>query len=168
MIARSKLILLDIGLAARLINVSAAGAGQRANPTVAGQLIETFAIGEIRRQLGWAEQPARLHHYREQSGAEVVDIVIETPDGRVAVDNSKSRPAATARPVDLRWLTALRDRLGRRFTNPASRSALEVGRIPDEITGHDGSARSAPSSLPAANSLRARSRQLWPTRPRHR
>lgn len=112
-IARPKLVLLDSGLAARLINVSAAGAGQRANPTVAGQLIETFTIGEIRRQLGWSERPARLYHYREQAGAEV-DIVIETPDGRIAALEVKS--AATVRPGDIRWLTAQRDRLGHRFT----------------------------------------------------
>ncbi|MGH8961866.1 MAG: ATP-binding protein [Jatrophihabitantaceae bacterium] len=111
-IARPKLILLDSGLAARLTNVSATGAGRHANPTVAGQLIETFAIGEIRRQLGWAEQPARVHHYREQSGAEI-DIVVETSDGRVAALEVKS--AATIRPADIRWLTALRDRLGHRF-----------------------------------------------------
>lgn len=90
-IARSKVILLDSGLAARLINISAAGAGYDANPTVAGQLIESFAVAEIRRQLGWAEQSPLLHHHREQSGAEI-DTVLETADGRVAALESRPRP----------------------------------------------------------------------------
>jgi len=112
-IARPKVTLLDSGLAARLVNASASGAGLTANPTAAGQLIETFTVGEIRRQLGWTEQSASLHHYREQAGAEI-DIVLETADGRVAALEVKA--AATVRPGDIRWLSALRSRLGKRFT----------------------------------------------------
>lgn len=111
-VARPKVFVLDSGLAARLNNISATGAGVAANPTAAGQLIETFALGEIRRQLGWSDEAPRLHHYREQAGAEI-DIVLESADGRIAAVEIKS--AATVRADDLRWLTKLRGRLGERF-----------------------------------------------------
>ncbi|MDQ2846562.1 MAG: DUF4143 domain-containing protein, partial [Actinomycetota bacterium] len=45
--------------------------------------MDTFVLGEICRQLGWAEQSPRLYHYREHSGAEV-DALLETTDGRIA------------------------------------------------------------------------------------
>ncbi|MGH3505127.1 MAG: ATP-binding protein, partial [Nocardioidaceae bacterium] len=61
-VSRPKSMLLDTGLAARLVNVSAAGTSPAANPEVAGQLLEGFVAGELRRQLGWAEHNARLSH----------------------------------------------------------------------------------------------------------
>lgn len=111
-VERPKIVVLDPGLAARLTNVAPAGAGAQGNPQVAGQLIETFVIGELRRQLGWSDLNPRLHHYREYSGAEI-DIVLETADGRVVAIEVKS--AATVRTDDVRWLTQFRDKLGSRF-----------------------------------------------------
>jgi predicted AAA+ superfamily ATPase len=54
-VERPKVSLLDTGLAARLVNVGATGAGPAGNPQIAGQLLEGFVIGELRRQLGWAD-----------------------------------------------------------------------------------------------------------------
>ncbi|MBL8929165.1 MAG: ATP-binding protein [Kineosporiaceae bacterium] len=111
-VSRPKVALLDTGLAARLVNVTPSGAASAANPEVAGQLLEGFVAGELRRQLSWATEDARLHHYRDHGGAEV-DLVLETGDGRVAGIEVKAASSVSAR--DIRWLTQLRDRLGARF-----------------------------------------------------
>lgn len=111
-VSRSKTMLLDTGLAARLINVSATGASVTANPQLAGQLLEGFVAGELRRQLGWSEQTARLSHYRDHGGAEI-DLVLETDDGRVVGIEVKASSSVTGR--DARWLNQIRDRLGSRF-----------------------------------------------------
>jgi len=111
-VSRPKVVLDDTGLAARLINVSPAGAGVTANAQVAGQLLEGFVGGEVRRQLTWSDQDARLFHYRDRHGAEV-DLVLETDDGRVAAIEVKATSTVSAR--DTKWLGQLRDRLGDRF-----------------------------------------------------
>lgn len=111
-VSRPKVALLDTGLAARLVNVSPAGVGVGTNAHVAGQLLEGFVASEIRRQLTWSNQTARLFHYRDHAGAEV-DLVLETDDGRVAGIEVKA--TSTVRARDARWLNQLRDRLGDRF-----------------------------------------------------
>lgn len=111
-VSRPKIALHDTGLVARLVNVSAVGAGVNANAQAAGQLLEGFVAAELRRQLTWSEQDARLFHYRDRYGAEV-DIVLETDDGRVAGIEVKA--ASTVSAHDAKWLAQLRDRLGKRF-----------------------------------------------------
>jgi predicted AAA+ superfamily ATPase len=111
-VERPKVSLLDSGLAARLINVAATGVGLFGNPQVAGQMLEGFVIGELRRQLSWAEDNPRLYHYRDHDGPEV-DVILETDDGRVA--GLEIKAASTAQPRDGRWLSNLRDKLGPRF-----------------------------------------------------
>lgn len=109
---RPRVFFLDTGLAARLTNLAAKGAGIDTNPDAAGRLIETFVIGELRRQLGWSNETPRMHHFRDRDGAEV-DLILETPDGRIAAIEVKA--GATVRTKDTRWLSHLRDHLGKRF-----------------------------------------------------
>lgn len=111
-VSRPKVALLDAGLAARLVNVTPAGAASAANPSIAGQILEGFVAGELRRQLSWADEDAHLHHYRDHGGAEV-DLVLETGDGRIAGIEVKATSSVSGR--DVRWLTQLRDSLGGRF-----------------------------------------------------
>ncbi|HEX2804838.1 MAG TPA: ATP-binding protein [Kineosporiaceae bacterium] len=111
-VSRPKVALHDTGLAARLINVSASGTAVTANAQAAGHLLEGFVAGELRRQLTWSDQDARLFHYRDRQGAEV-DLLLETDDGRVAGIEVKATSTVTAR--DTKWLAQLRDRLGDRF-----------------------------------------------------
>jgi predicted AAA+ superfamily ATPase len=145
---RPKVLLLDSGLAARLINVSPTGAGPSANPDAAGAIIETFVISELRRQLGWSEQTPRLFHYRDRDGAEV-DLILETADGLISAIEIKS--AATLRGRDTRWIAKLRDKLGRRFagglilhTGPQAQPFGDrLAAVPiDVLWSHGGSARS--------------------------
>ncbi|MGL5930457.1 MAG: ATP-binding protein [Dermatophilaceae bacterium] len=111
-VSRPKVALLDTGLAARLVNVSPTGAGPEVKGEVAGQLLEGFVAGEVRRQLTWSDDAARLFHFRDHDGAEV-DLILETDDGRVAAIEVKASSTVGSR--DFRWLATLRDRLGSRF-----------------------------------------------------
>jgi hypothetical protein len=111
-VARPKVSLLDTGLAARLVNVSAAGAAPSVQGAIAGHLLEGFVAGELRRQSGWAEEQVRISHYRDHAGDEV-DIILETADGRIV--GLEIKAAASVSGKDAKWLARLRDRLGRRF-----------------------------------------------------
>lgn len=111
-VSRPKTSLLDTGLAARLVNVSATGAAPGINGEVAGNLLEGFVAGELRRQQGWSEETTRMSHYRDRAAGEV-DLILETGDGRVAGIEVKA--SATVTGADVRWLALMRDRLGARF-----------------------------------------------------
>ena len=111
-VARPKASLLDTGLAARLVNISAAGAGPEVYGEVAGHLLEGFVAGELRRQRAWADESVQLSHFRDRAAGEV-DLVLETPDGRVAGLEVKSNSRVKAR--DAKRLNQLRDKLGKRF-----------------------------------------------------
>ena len=67
---------------------------------------------ELARQLTWADQRARLYHYRTKDKLEV-DAVIETPDGRVIAVEVKA--GATVRTEDLTGLRNLASHLGEKF-----------------------------------------------------
>ena len=77
-----------------------------------GQLIETFAHAELRRQLTWADTDVNIFHWQDRAGAEV-DLVLETADGRVVGIEIKA--GQTAKPEWFRWLSQKRDALGDRF-----------------------------------------------------
>lgn len=109
---RPKVSLLDTGLAARLNHVTPAAMAPGAVSDAAGGLFESFVAGELRRQLVWAETPARLFHFRDRDGLEV-DIVVES-DGR-QVAGVEMKAAGSASQGDFKGLTFLRDRLGSRF-----------------------------------------------------
>lgn len=111
-VSRPKVSLLDTGLAARLLNISAVGARPETYGEVAGHLLEGFVAGEIRRQRAWSEQTFRLSHFRDRSAGEV-DLILETPDGRIAGIEVTSSSRVSAK--DARWLSRLRDQLGKRF-----------------------------------------------------
>ncbi len=111
-VTRPKVALLDTGLAASLVNVSPAGAGPAGDPQYAGRLLEAFVAAEVRKQLSWSEEAATLYHYRDRNGPSV-DLVLQTPDGRVA--GLQVKAGATVTSTDTRWLTSLRDDLGDRF-----------------------------------------------------
>jgi hypothetical protein len=67
----------------------------------------------VRKQIGWSQAAPQLMHFRDRDGA-VVDLVLESPDGRVAAVHVKA--SATVDADDMRWLALLADRLGPSFT----------------------------------------------------
>lgn len=109
-VKQPKVFPVDSGLAASLLGVSDAIAAPGA--ALAGPMLECFVVGELRRQLGWADTRATLHHYRDSRGVEV-DVVVEAADGRVVGVEIKA--AATVTTKDVRGLATLRERLGERF-----------------------------------------------------
>lgn len=109
---RPKVALLDTGLAARLNNVTPAAMAPHAASGAAGGLLESFVAGELRRQLVWAQTPAKLFHFRDRDGKEV-DIVIESEDRRVAGIEMKASGAPSQ--GDFKHLRFLQDKLGDRF-----------------------------------------------------
>ncbi len=77
-----------------------------------GHLVETFAAGEILKQVSWSKEAVTAAYFRTQDGDEV-DLVLETSDGRVAGFEVKAGSRVQA--ADLNELRLLRDRLGERF-----------------------------------------------------
>ena len=110
---RPKLHFVDSGLAASLHGLDPTGLGLPSS-NAAGRVVETYVVGELSRQRGWAEVDVTLHHFRDRNGAEV-DVVAETPDGRVVGVEVKAGASVVAR--DFRWLAKMRDALGDRFVH---------------------------------------------------
>jgi uncharacterized protein len=105
-----KLILTDSGLGGRLIGMSEERAKDPTAPV--GPLLENFAIGEVARQLTWAEEPVQLFHYRDRDQVEV-DMVLEHAAGSVV--GLEVKAGETVRAEDFRGLRHLANRLGDRF-----------------------------------------------------
>jgi nitroreductase len=82
--ASPKIHVLDSGVAARLLRLSADKLSRR-DPTVLselGHLLETFVIGELLKQASWADGLTGVGHWRTRDGDEV-DLVIEADDGTI-------------------------------------------------------------------------------------
>jgi predicted AAA+ superfamily ATPase len=109
-----KVHLIDSGLAGWLLGLSEAKVNSR-DPRVLtefGHLVETFAVGEILKQVSWSDEIITASHFRTHDGIEV-DLVLETWDGRVAAFEVKA--GTRIKDPDLDGLRLLRDRLGDRF-----------------------------------------------------
>src|SRR5699024_746700 len=81
---RPKAHLVDSGLAARMLRLSAEKLTSLDPAALSdfGHLLETFVVGELRKQASWLAEPVTLGHWRTSGGAEV-DMVIEYDDGSV-------------------------------------------------------------------------------------
>jgi len=110
LVKSAKLHLVDTGLACHVLGVDADRL--RADRSLLGRILESFVVGELRKQLSWAAPGTALQHFRTASGSEV-DVVLERPDGSVAGVEVKAR--ATVGPADFAALAGLRDQLGRKF-----------------------------------------------------
>ena len=83
------------GWAAWLLGLGAAKISSR-DPAVLtgfGHLVETFAAGEILKQVSWSEEAVTAACFRTQDRDEV-DLVLETSDGGVAGFEVKADPAS--------------------------------------------------------------------------
>lgn len=102
-----KSYLADSGLAAHLLRVNETALADPLNATT-GPLVETFVVNELIRQRTFADEQVFLSHYRTLDGVEV-DVIAETPDGRVGAVEVKS--AASVNQADFRHLARVRDLL---------------------------------------------------------
>ena len=110
LVATPKVVMVDSGVAADLLDVDAAGLDEPGSPY--GGLLEGFVVAELLRQLSWSRHRARLYHYRTRDGIEV-DAVLEDRRGRVVGVEVKA--ASTVRSDDFRGLRHLAERLGDSF-----------------------------------------------------
>jgi predicted AAA+ superfamily ATPase len=112
--ARPKLHVVDSGLAARLMRVSPAKLAtlDATALTEFGNLLETFVVGELRKQVSWLEETVAVGHWRTHDHDEV-DFVIEFDDGGVIAFEVKANERVTGR--DFKGLRKLRAALGSRF-----------------------------------------------------
>jgi predicted AAA+ superfamily ATPase len=110
-----KIHLADSGLAAYLCG--AYSRRLQLDLTLAGRLFESFVAGEIRKQSGWTQHPARLFHYRSQTGEEI-DLLLEDRAGNIAALEIKLSQTITSR--DVKSMAGLRDLLGERFVRGAA------------------------------------------------
>ena len=77
-----------------------------------GHLVESFAVGEILKQVSWWDAPVTTGHFRTAT-AEEVDLVLERDDGAVIAFEIKA--GTRIHGEDLRGIRALRARLGPRL-----------------------------------------------------
>jgi predicted AAA+ superfamily ATPase len=105
-----KVLMTDTGLMAHAIGADVEALSRPGGD--AGPLLETFVGMELRKSLAWSTQRATIHHFRTKDGTEV-DLVLETPDGRIVGIEVKA--AATVRSSDFLGLRHLQERLGDRF-----------------------------------------------------
>lgn len=111
---RPKVHLVDSGLAARLLRLTPTKLAtlDPAALTDFGNLLETFVVGELRKQASWLDEPVTLGHWRTSDGTEV-DLVAEFDDGQVLAFEVKANQRATG--TDISGLQQLREALGPRF-----------------------------------------------------
>jgi predicted AAA+ superfamily ATPase len=101
--------MVDSGLMAWLLNLTPQKIAQAVPATLAayGHLPETFAVGEILKQVGWSDAPVNVGYFRTEAGDEV-DLVLERDDGQVLAFEVKAGSRVSAE--DLRGLRQLRSR----------------------------------------------------------
>jgi len=112
--ARPKIHVVDSGIATRLLRLAPDKLASL-DPAVLtdfGHLVETFAVGELRKQASWLDDAPALGHWRTSDGDEV-DLVVEVDDGRVLGFEVKAGERVSN--ADFRGLRKLRDLLGERF-----------------------------------------------------
>jgi hypothetical protein len=105
-----KLHLVDSGLACHLIGADAQRLSE--DRPLLGRLLESFVVGELRKQISWTDPRTALYHFRTAAGLEA-DVVLEKPDGSVAAIEVKA--SVTITPSDFAALQTLRDELGKQF-----------------------------------------------------
>jgi predicted AAA+ superfamily ATPase len=112
--ASPKVHVIDTGVAARLMRITPAKLATLDPTALAefGHLLETFVVGELRKQVSWLDEQVSTGHWRTHDGDEV-DYVIEFDDGQVLAFEVKANERVAG--ADLKGLRTLRDALGDRF-----------------------------------------------------
>lgn len=105
-----KVFLTDSGLAAHLVGADEARLADEG--VLAGPLVETFVLGELRKQIGWSAARPVLRHYSSHAGSEV-DAVLEARGGRLAGIEVKF--SASVSEGDFKGLKDLAATAGSRF-----------------------------------------------------
>lgn len=117
-IRSAKIHAVDTGLASYLVGLTQQNLSGRAPATLTqfGHLVETFAVNELMKQAGWAQQEINFSHFRTKDQLEV-DLVMETIAGTVSAIEVKA--SGTVTDHDFAGMRTLRDKLGDTFVGGA-------------------------------------------------
>jgi predicted AAA+ superfamily ATPase len=109
-----KIHMVDSGVMAWLLSLTPEKIAQAAPATLTeyGHLLETFAVGEILKQVSWSDSPVSTGYFRAEAGEEV-DLVLERDDGQVIAFEIKAGTRVSHE--DLHGIRFLRERLGPRL-----------------------------------------------------
>lgn len=88
-----KIHLVDSGLACHLLGVDARRLSE--DRALLGRLLESFVVGELRKQLSWSAPRISLYHFRTATRTEA-DLVLEKPDGSIAAIEVKAKASIAA------------------------------------------------------------------------
>lgn len=105
-----KLHINDTGVACSLLGMKADSL--YADRAVYGQMLETFAFQEIRREASWNEDEYKFFHYRTRDQYEV-DIVIERGAGQLV--GMEVKASSTVKSADFAGLRQLKTYSGNKF-----------------------------------------------------
>ena len=110
LIKSPKIHLIDSGLAANLAGITRQSLDP--DPVFFGHLLETFVVGELRKQSGWSDRRVNLYHYRTTTGREV-DILLEDAGGRLV--GLEIKASSTVGRKDFSGFEALSEDVGDRI-----------------------------------------------------
>ncbi len=108
-IQHEKVYLVDSGLMAYLLGADRTRIAE--DVQITGKILENFVAMEIARLAETSRLQPRQYHYRRRDHE--VDVVLETPDGRIA--GAEVKAAATVRTSDYKGLAKLRGARGDEF-----------------------------------------------------
>ena len=110
LIKAPRLVVTDTGLMSHLARVSRARLEHE--PALAGWLLESFVMNELRKQAAWSKGRPDLFHFRAVTGQEV-DVILEDRAGRVVGVEIKASSKVAA--GDFRGIETLRAVARKRF-----------------------------------------------------
>jgi len=122
-----KVHLTDTGLATALLQLDIDAL--RSNLHLAGPLLESMLVGELRKQAAWLEGPPSFFHFSESERAEV-DLVLERWDGQVV--GIEVKLAARVGPEDFKGLRRLRTLAGARWLGGMVLAAVPNAYVTDD------------------------------------
>lgn len=113
-----KVHMMDSAVAAHQMRLTATKLARRDATALTefGHLLETFVVGELKKQASWLPEAQTCGHWRTRDNDEV-DFVLERDDGCVVAIEVKA--AGRVSGPELRPLTHLRDKLGEAFLGGA-------------------------------------------------
>lgn len=105
-----KLHFLDSGLLSEMLGTRSERIAR--DRSAFGQVLETFVLTEIMKQITWLSNTCNLYHYRDKDQDEV-DILVENDEG--AIVGIEVKAGATVHASDFRGLRKLAEACGKNF-----------------------------------------------------
>jgi predicted AAA+ superfamily ATPase len=111
LVRRPKRYVVDPALGAALIGVGSEEVLRDGD--VLGCILDTFVVSQLRAEAALRPDGPKLHHLREEGGGREVDLIAESPGGKIIGIEVKATSSPNVR--DARHLKWLRDQLGALF-----------------------------------------------------